>query len=190
MNFLVLNDNQDYDIDLNQMNYVIDSNDAFRPSEKESLINMSYFFNSKIELKCHNRALDTNNLFIEYEITVKGVTKPSGISVTKSDNYVFTIGYAHISLPTKFIKDLVHRKLNNTLEKQYDELVVIAKTDATDYIGTGILIPINVLFELYSKFHKAYRVKKVLKKAEKKKQIEEKQKKQNITIDDIFKGYY
>jgi len=75
------------------------------PETKESLT---------VELKADRQAIRTNRMALELKKWVGGVYKPSGLSASKADTYVFkivgTLGF--YSIPTAKLRELVEKKTN------------------------------------------------------------------------------
>ena len=90
-------------------------------------------FNSKtIEIKYDLQALQTNNVYIEYES--RG--KPSGISKSTSDYYCFCIGSTFHLIETCILKDRCRKYLKTKRDK----------SGGDSNSSKGILLPINELF--------------------------------------------
>jgi len=85
-----------------------------------------------IEVKYDLKALETNNVYVEYESR----NKPSGISTTKSDYYCFAFGLTYHLIETKILKERCRKYLNTTRDK----------LGGDNNTSKGILLPINELF--------------------------------------------
>jgi hypothetical protein len=85
-----------------------------------------------IEVKYDLKALETNNVYVEYESR----SKPSGISTTKSDYYCFAFGLTYHLIETKILKERCRKYLNTTRDK----------LGGDNNTSKGILLPINELF--------------------------------------------
>lgn len=137
-----MNDDKLYDVDLSQLETSIDTEQVFSKEELPSINLMNSFLNSKHELKNHNRSLSTRNLFIEFEIKVNGQVVPSGISTSTAEFWTMTFGNTLLSFPTEFIRDVVNRR--NELTFWIKEV-----NNADNYVGKGIVIPIEDILGLY-----------------------------------------
>jgi hypothetical protein len=90
------------------------------------------------EIKRDDRAVDTENIFIEFESN----QKPSGISTTKAKTYVIFIGEIYHILSVRLIKEFIKNEepyIYNALNKHN---VIIKK---------GYLIQISSLVDLCSR---------------------------------------
>lgn len=85
-----------------------------------------------IEVKYDLKALETNNVYVEYESR----SKPSGISTTKSDYYCFAFGLTYHLIETKILKERCRKYLNTNRDK----------LGGDNNTSKGILLPINELF--------------------------------------------
>ena len=90
------------------------------------------FTNKTIEVKYDLQALDTNNVYVEYQS--RG--KLSGISTTKSDYYCFAFGDTFHLIETKYLKEKCRKYLNTDRDKKGGD----------NNTSKGILLPINELF--------------------------------------------
>lgn len=88
--------------------------------------------NSKIEVKYDLRALETGNVFVEYES--RG--SPSGIATTESEWYCFAIGYTFHFIKTKVLMDRCRIYLKSNRD-------IVGGDEDT---SKGILLPIIELF--------------------------------------------
>jgi hypothetical protein len=159
MKILKQNHNADFDFDLRQIKFKINLNDC-KQDEKHSVGVLNKFLNSTVELKCHNRAMSTNNLFIEYEIEKNGIIQKSGIQLSKSDYYVFTVGNSMLSFESKFIKYIYQNK--DVLINRYDgNGIMILKTDADNYIGIGVVVSLSIIWDLYNEWFRKNRLQDI-----------------------------
>lgn len=159
MKTLKQNHNADFDFDLRQIKFQINLNEC-KQDERHSVSVLNKFLNSSVELKCHNRAMNTTNLFIEYEIEKNGVIEKSGIQLSKSDYYVFTIGNSMLSFESKFIKYIYDNK--DMLIKRYkNNGIMILKTDADNYIGIGVVVSLSIVWDLYNEWFRKNRLKRI-----------------------------
>lgn len=85
-----------------------------------------------IEVKYDLKALETNNVYVEYYS--RG--KLSGISTTKSDYYCFAFGETYHLIETKILKERCRKYLNTNRDK----------LGGDNNTSKGILLPINELF--------------------------------------------
>ena len=96
-------------------------------------IELGNILNDKtIEVKYDLRALETNNVYVEYQS--RG--KLSGISTTKSDYYCCAYGEAYHLIETKILKERCRKYLNTNRDK----------LGGDNNTSKGILLPINELF--------------------------------------------
>jgi len=96
-------------------------------------IELGNILNDKtIEVKFDLKALETNNVYVEYESR----NKPSGISTTNSDYYCFAFGDTFHLIETKFLKEKCRKYLNTNRDK----------LGGDNNTSKGILLPINELF--------------------------------------------
>ena len=59
--------------------------------------------NQKIEVKLDKRAVETGNIYVEYES--RG--KPSGVSRSEAEHYCFVVGKLKLFIPTDRLKELI-----------------------------------------------------------------------------------
>lgn len=85
-----------------------------------------------IEVKFDLKALETNNVYVEYE----NRNKPSGISTTLSEYYCFAFGSTYHLIETKILKERCRKYLNTNRDKKGGD----------NNTSKGILLPINELF--------------------------------------------
>jgi len=90
------------------------------------------FTNKTIEVKYDLQALNTNNVYVEYQS--RG--KLSGISTTKSDYYCFAFGNTFHLIETNILKQKCRKYLNTNRDKKGGD----------NNTSKGILLPINELF--------------------------------------------
>ena len=156
MRILNMNDDDKFDIDLSQIEAKIDDNNLFDKSEKPTVDAINKFISTKHEFKNQKASLITGNFFVEYRMRVKGRYHDSGIITTKADLQTYTVNEMIFSFPTEFIYWVYINK--ESLEIQD------AKKNDTDYIATGILIPIYRIFDLYKDYHQQKRIKQLFDK--------------------------
>jgi len=90
----------------------------------------SIFTNKKVECKRDFKAMETGNLFIEYES--RG--KPSGISTTHADYYSFSLSETvHIFIETKELKEICRKFIGTTKDVKGGD----------SNTSRGILLPIQ-----------------------------------------------
>ena len=142
-NYLVMNDNGDYDIDPSQMNVQIDINSVWVKEEKPSITIINKILNNPWEIKNNEKA--EMSFFIEYYITKDmkhpEVKTPSGLSISKSMFYVLTTKVCAHFVETEFLKWIVEKK----------EMLGIMETDMIDAQKNnahGIVLPACRIHEL------------------------------------------
>ena len=151
MKNLAQNTNSDYDFDLSQMGYQVDTLSAFCEAEKHSVKNLGEFLNSKLELKCHNRAISTANIFLEYEIIFKGELQPSGIATSKADKWLLTFGDSGVYFPTEFLRDIYLNK--ESILKRFPAQIRQSKSNYDErYVGIGLMVPFALIFDLHTEW--------------------------------------
>ncbi len=91
----------------------------------------SILSNKKIEVKYDLKALETNNVFVEYESR----NQKSGISKSESDYYCFAFGDNLHIIPTKKLKDKCRKYIGTDRD-------VLGGDNNT---SKGILLPIKEL---------------------------------------------
>lgn len=160
--------NNDYrfDIDMSKAKIQIDDN-VFHPSELPCVEMFNSILDAKIEIKNQEKFLKTGNLFIEYQIQINGNTKPSGIQTTQANWWMMKAGFSVLFFPTKFLRYCF----------QYREILELDIKDNSyekNYIGYGLILPVNRLQDLlkkYDKYFKENRLKKVRREIQLKKDI-------------------
>ena len=90
------------------------------------------FNHKKIEVKYDLQALDTGNVFVEYES--RG--KLSGISTSQADYYCFAFGKTFHFIATEELKDRCRKYINTSRDKEGGD----------SNSSKGILLPIKELF--------------------------------------------
>jgi len=90
------------------------------------------FNNKKIEVKYDLQALDTGNVYVEYES--RG--KRSGISTSESEFYCFAFGDTFHLIETKLLKSRCRKYINTKRDKRGGD----------NNTSKGILLPIKELF--------------------------------------------
>jgi len=98
--------------------------------KEEELANV--FIGSKVEVKYDKRALETGNVYVEYES--RGM--PSGLSKTHADYYCFCFGYTFHLIETSLLKEKCRKYLNTNRDR----------LGGDNNTSKGILLPINELF--------------------------------------------
>lgn len=145
-----MNDNGEYDFTLKPFEIEFDLNTAFHRMERPSMKLLQSIVSGKIEMKNHDKALYTSNLFIEFEVQKEnnGVPVPSGLSTTEADFWFFNAGPMGLFLETDFLKFCFERRKRYKLD-----------TKKNDYesrnVGHGLIIPLNKLdrlLTLYNEF--------------------------------------
>lgn len=152
MKILEMNDNDKFDIDLSQIEAKINDTNLFTPAEKPTVDAVNYFISTKHEFKNQPSTLTTGNFYVEYKMLVKGKEHYSGIATTQAGLQTYSVGELLFSFPTEFIYWVYQNK------KKLG--IVDADKNDTDYIASGMLIPIETIIGLYSK----YRTQKVFHK--------------------------
>lgn len=100
---------------------------------KTKEIELGNILNGKtIEVKFDLKALETNNVYVEYQS--RG--KPSGISTTLSEYYCFAFGVTYHLIETKILKERCRKYLGTNRDRKGGDL----------NSSKGILLPINELF--------------------------------------------
>lgn len=90
------------------------------------------FNNKKIEVKYDLKALDTGNVYVEYES--RG--KRSGISTSKADYYCFAFGDTFHLIKSEHLKERCRKYLNTSRDRKGGD----------NNTSKGILLPITELF--------------------------------------------
>ena len=152
MKIIKMNNDDKFDIDLSSIEAKIDDTDLFTPAEKPTVDAVNKFISTKHEFKNQPSTLNTNNFFVEYKMLVKGKEHYSGIHTSQALLQTYSVGEMLFSFPTEFIKFIYLNKARLN--------IMDAKKNDTDYIATGMLIPIELIIDLYGK----YRTNKALKK--------------------------
>ena len=98
--------------------------------KEEELANI--FIGSKVEVKYDKRALETGNVYVEYES--RGL--PSGLSKTHADYYCFCFGSTYHIIGTELLKNRCRKYVGS----ERDRLGGDSNT------SRGILLPISELF--------------------------------------------
>jgi len=145
-----------FDFDLSESSWRIPTHEAWG-KETDSLEQLDFFLNSKIEMKCQNIGIGTGNFFIEFEINpINRKTKEftgfrkSGIQTTQSEFYVLTKSWMITIVPTRFLMHL-HKNIEMYLRKYEDDgLRIVDSSVPNNPISKGYLIPFCVFDSLYS----------------------------------------
>ena len=90
------------------------------------------FNNKRIEVKYDLQALDTGNVYVEYES--RG--KRSGISTSQAEFYCFAFGDTFHLIETKLLKSRCRKYINTNRDKRGGD----------NNTSKGILLPIKELF--------------------------------------------
>lgn len=146
---LPFNDNGAFDVPMYLLNAYVDPASRFSDGELPSINTLNAFLNCKLELKSMVQAINTGNLFIEFEIDNRGdgVITRSGISTTESDFYWCNITDDLIIIPSvPMLKWFVDNKEDLGLQVKSNA------SHATDHIGYGIIIPLSELMALHLKY--------------------------------------
>lgn len=110
-------------------------------NELEDVLN-----NKKLEVKTDFRALETGNIFVEYQS--RG--KPSGLQTSQSDYYVFILSKDYfIFISTDVLKGV--------LREVYNERGYVMGGDSNT--SRGVLVPVKRLIELVRPLTKELKIK-------------------------------
>lgn len=110
-------------------------------NELEDVLN-----NKKLEVKTDFRALETGNIFVEYQS--RG--KPSGLQTSQSDYYVFILSKDYfIFISTDVLKGV--------LREVYNERGYVMGGDSNT--SHGVLVPVKRLIELVRPLTKELKIK-------------------------------
>ncbi len=155
MGYIQQNNDEKFDFDLSNMNKQININEAFK-NEQPSLEILNDFLNSKIEVKCQNTSIFTNNVYIEYQISKwdKETKKHkkfenSGILTSNSDYYVLTCYDMITVVPTAYLKYLYANK--KRFSEEHGEELFSTKDSHVEYnpIARGMVIKYPLFMQLY-----------------------------------------
>jgi len=144
-------DNSDCDFSLRNFNIKFPTDGVHHPAELNAYQILQKIVDGTVEIKDHNKAMDTGNLFIEYKIDKKGDGKliSSGLRLTKADYWLFNIGTGLIFTETNFLKHCFNNRnvfgLRTADNSKYE----------TNHIGYGLLIPISrlpMLLKIYEQY--------------------------------------
>jgi hypothetical protein len=149
---VIFNDDDKFDFSLAKFNikFPTEEKDVHHPAELNAYKILQLIVDGKVEIKDHNKAMDTNNLFIEFKIDKKGngVITKSGLRTTTAEYWLFNIGASIIIVETNFLKYCFNNRNNLNLRETdngYESF----------NIGYGYLIPISrlpSLLKLYNDF--------------------------------------
>lgn len=139
-----MNDDDKFDIDLSSIDAKIDDQNLFDEIERPSIDAINKFISTTHEIKNQPKTLDTSNYYVEYKMLVKGKEHFSGIHTSKAELQTYTIDDIIHSYSTEFIYWIYKNK---------DRLGIIDKSkDDTDYIATGMLVPVYRIFDLKKQY--------------------------------------
>lgn len=139
-----MNEDDKFDIDLSSIDAKIDDQNLFVEIERPSIDAINKFISTTHEIKNQPKTLDTSNYYVEYKMLVKGKEHFSGIHTSKAELQTYTIDDIIHSYSTKFIYWIYKNK---------DRLGIIDKSkDDTDYIATGMLVPVYRIFDLKKQY--------------------------------------
>jgi hypothetical protein len=147
---VILNNDEKFDFSLAEFNIKFPTDGVHHPDELNAYKILQKLVDGTIEIKDHNKAMDTGNLFIEFKIDKKGdgVIKGSGLRTTKADYWLFNIGTGLIITETNFLKYCFNNRKKFSLR-------VTSNSYESNHIGYGFLIPIsriNSLLNVYENF--------------------------------------
>ena len=139
-----MNEDDKFDIDLSSINAKIDDQNLFDEIERPSIDAINKFISTTHEIKNQPKTLDTSNYYVEYKMLVKGKEHFSGIHTSKAELQTYTVDDIIHSYSTEFIYWIYKNK---------DRLGIIDKSkDDTDYIATGMLVPVYRIFDLKKQY--------------------------------------
>lgn len=143
-----MNGNGDYDVDMSKAKIKVQDCNLHAEVELNSINLFNEILNGQIEFKHHYKATQTGNLFIEFETDSygNGIFKPSGLSITKANFYMFSIDRIPLFLEVAFLKYLLNNK-NKLKLKVKDN-----RKTGTDNIGNGLIVPLTNLIDLYNNY--------------------------------------
>jgi hypothetical protein len=102
--------------------------------EAEDWVKSLFTGNFKVEVKSDRKALDTGNLYVE--VFSRG--KPSGISTSDADVWIFFLNHITLCVKTEILKKIV-KHFHEANEKKF-------KRGGDNDTSKGVLIPIKALF--------------------------------------------
>jgi hypothetical protein len=144
MKIIKMNDDDKFDIDLSSINAKIDDQNLFVEIERPSIDAINKFISTTHEIKNQPKTLDTSNYYVEYKMLVKGKEHFSGIHTSKAELQTYTVDDIIHSYSTEFIYWIYKNK---------DRLGIIDKSkNDTDYIATGMLVPVYRIFDLKKQY--------------------------------------
>jgi len=144
MKIIKMNDDDKFDIYLSSINAKIDDQNLFVEIERPSIDAINKFISTTHEIKNQPKTLDTSNYYVEYKMLVKGKEHFSGIHTSKAELQTYTVDDIIHSYSTEFIYWIYKNK---------DRLGIIDKSkDDTDYIATGMLVPVYRIFDLKKQY--------------------------------------
>jgi hypothetical protein len=144
MKIIKMNEDDKFDIDLSSINAKIDDQNLFDEIERPSIDAINKFISTTHEIKNQPKTLDTSNYYVEYKMLVKGKEHFSGIHTSKAELQTYTVDDIIHSYSTEFIYWIYKNK---------DRLGIIDKSkDDTDYIATGMLVPVYRIFDLKKQY--------------------------------------
>jgi hypothetical protein len=148
---LILNNDEKFDFSLREFKIKFPTDGVYHPAELNAYEILQKIVDGKVEIKDHNKSMDTGNLFIEFKIDNKGDGKlvQSGLRTTEADYWLFNIGTGLIIVETNFLKHCFNNRkifgLRTADNSKYE----------TNHIGYGLLIPISrltTLLKIYQDF--------------------------------------
>ena len=146
---VILNDNEEFDFSLSEFEIKFPTDGVHHPAELNAYKILQLFVDGKVEIKDHNKAMHTTNLFIEYKLDKRGDGKieGTGLRTTKADFWLFNMGKSLIIVETNFLKFC----FNNRKDKLFNLRTADNKYEK-NHIGYGMLIPIAKLPYLLGKY--------------------------------------
>jgi len=153
MKIIEMNKDDKFDIDLSPVETQVNDQGLWDERERPSIDSINKFITTKHELKNQNMTIKTSNYFVEYKMLVKGKEHYSGIHTSQAELQTYTMDGVIHSYPTDFIRWIY-------LNKDKLELPDGKKND-TDYIATGVLLPIYRIFTLYDQYKIEKRLKEL-----------------------------
>jgi len=155
-NVIDTNNDEKFDVDLSKLNTRIDDSNLFDIKEKSSFDNLNFLLSSKVELKSQNKS--KNYIWLEYEIEINGVIKPSGLSTTQSEIYRISIFEIVLEFKTDYLKWLVNKRKELNINESRNNNI-------KNYIGIGINVPFAELLNYQKLYHQSQEYRKLRLKA-------------------------
>ena len=140
---VILNNDEKFDFSLVNFKIKFPTDGVHHPAELNAYVILQKLVDGTIEIKDHNKSMDTNNLFIEFKIDKKGdgVITSSGLRTTTADYWLFNIGTGLIIVETNFLKYCFNNRKTFSLRETNNDYEL-------NHIGYGLLIPISRLTSL------------------------------------------